>query len=215
MASTYVVQQGDHLSAIAKKFGLPRDKIWKDPENAALRSKRANLNVLYPGDQLYIPDLTPNEFPRPTDVSHKFSVNRQKVQLCLVLEDIYEKPIANATCLLQVEGNSTTLTTDGNGKIQQEIAADAQNAVLTMQTGQTPFQNERLSIKIGYLDPVDEITGQQARLNNLGYFAGEVGGTDPETLESAIEEFQCDQELTVDGVCGPQTQGKLKQVHGC
>ena len=142
------------------------------------------MNVLYPGDQLYIPDLTPNEFPRPTDNNHKFAVNRQKVQLCLVLEDIYEKPIANATCLLQVEGNTTTVTTDGSGKIQQEIAADAQNAVLTLQTDQTPFQNERFPIKIGYLDPVDQITGQQARLNNLGYFAGEIGGTDPEALES-------------------------------
>ena len=32
---------------------------------------------------------------------------------------------------------------------------------------------------------------------------------------SAIEEFQCDHGLVVDGKCGPATQAKLKQVHGC
>jgi len=31
---------------------------------------------------------------------------------------------------------------------------------------------------------------------------------------SAVEEFQCDNGLTVDGDCGPNTQAKLKEVHG-
>ena len=44
---------------------------------------------------------------------------------------------------------------------------------------------------------------------------GDVGSTDADALESAVEEFQCDNNLTVDGICGPVTQAKLKQVAGC
>jgi Putative peptidoglycan binding domain/LysM domain len=215
MANYYTVKQGDHLSGIAKSFGLPRDKIWNDSNNAALRAKRVNPNVLFPGDQLYIPDLAASEYARPTDVMHKFKVNSQRVKLCLVLEDIYEKPISGAPCLLRLGSKSVEVTTDGTGRLQQDIPADLRNASLTILAPQTPFEGTMIPMKIGDLDPVDQTTGQQARLNNLGYFAGEVGGTDVEALESAVEEFQCDQNLTVDGICGPQTQTKLKQVHGC
>ena len=38
--------------------------------------------------------------------------------------------------------------------------------------------------------------------------------TSPE-FEMAVEEFQCDQGLKVDGICGPQTQAKLKKLYGC
>jgi peptidoglycan hydrolase-like protein with peptidoglycan-binding domain len=34
-------------------------------------------------------------------------------------------------------------------------------------------------------------------------------------FRSAVEEFQCDHGLTVDGDCGAQTQAKLLSVHGC
>ena len=70
-----------------------------------------------------------------------------------------------------------------------------------------------LPIKIGYLDPVEEVSGQIGRLDNLGYFPGD--GTDEDQFKSAIEEFQCDNGLTVDGDCGPGTQAKLKEIHGC
>jgi hypothetical protein len=30
-----------------------------------------------------------------------------------------------------------------------------------------------------------------------------------------VEEFQCDNSLTVNGICGPNTQAGLKQVYGC
>jgi hypothetical protein len=77
------------------------------------------------------------------------------------------------------------------------------------------FDNTPIPFKIGDLDPVLETSGQVARLNNLGYFAGDLSNPDPATFQSAVEEFQCDKSLTVDGICGPATQAKLSQVHGC
>jgi Putative peptidoglycan binding domain/LysM domain len=224
MSTLYRVKQGDHISSIAAEYGIPRDRIWNDPENADLKARRVNSNVLYPGDQVFLPDLSVAEYPRPTDLLHKFTVNEEPLELRMVLRDQYEKPIANAQCELRASGSATTsVTTDGEGKFTKKIDPAVKSILLTIHGDQTPYADSELPIKIGYLDPVEELTGQQARLKNLGYFAGEVGGSDGgsnrvsgnDAFESAVEEFQCDHALAVDGDCGPNTQAKLKQVHGC
>jgi peptidoglycan hydrolase-like protein with peptidoglycan-binding domain len=65
------------------------------------------------------------------------------------------------------------------------------------------------------LDPIDILAGQKERLNNLGYFAGDPQTEADEDFRSAVEEFQCDHGLTVDGVLGANTKSRLKQVYGC
>jgi hypothetical protein len=218
MAGNYTVRQGDHLAKIAAGFGFSDyHTIWDDPNNAGLKQQRQNPNVLYPGDSLYIPDRQLREESRPTDQTHKFVKKTTGLKLRLILVDQYEKPIANAPCVLSLEGSCSNLTTDGNGKIEQDIRPTVRNGILIIQDSQTPFNNDQLAIQIGDLDPVDQVSGQTARLNNLGYFAGDVSNPDPKAFESAVEEFQCDQggSLTVDGICGPNTQASLKQVHGC
>lgn len=131
------------------------------------------------------------------------------------MKDIYEKPIANAPCTLRLGLERRKVTTDGTGQIEQDIPPDLRDASLTIQDPQTPFEGTQIPIKIGHLDPVDKLSGQHARLNHLGYWPGAVGDSDSAEFKSAVEEFQCDQGLTVDGICGPLTQAKLKQVHGC
>jgi hypothetical protein len=216
MSGNYKVRQGDHVSAIASAFGFSSyQTIWNHPNNAKLKQQRVSPNVLFPGDTLFIPDKSEAEYQRPTDAKHKFTLQQQKLQLRLVLEDLYEKPIAGAPCILNLAGDVRNVKTDASGRLVQDIPPDVHDAVLIIQDQQTPLAGVPIPIKIGDLDPVEEITGQQARLNNLGYFPGKTGGTDLDALESAIEEFQCDHGLTVDGICGPQTQTKLKQVHGC
>ena len=238
MAGYYTVQQGDYLSKIAADNGFADYRtLWDHPNNARLKQTRDNPNVLFPGDQVFIPDRDQHVESRSTEKHHTFVVTRQPLKLRLVLEDAYEKPIANATCTLVVQGQSYPLTTDASGKIEQLIPANAQDGFLAITSDQTPFQNEQIPLKIGSLDPVDQVSGQIARLNNLGYFAGDLDdlqasaaaagveladdssdadqAANSDQFRSAVEEFQCDQGLTVDGICGPQTQAKLKQVHGC
>lgn len=73
MPTMYTVKQGDYLSAIADQFGFADyTTIWNDPNNADLKSQRQNPNVLYPGDQLYIPDKTQGSYQKPTDQKHVF-----------------------------------------------------------------------------------------------------------------------------------------------
>jgi hypothetical protein len=139
------------------------------------------------------------------------------LKLRLILEDLYEKPLANAECDLLIGSKTLHVTADGDGKIEETIPPQTHEAVLLIKDDQTPFQEVRIPIQIGTLDPVDEFSGQKMRLNNLGYFPGNAATAEDQEFRSAVEEFQCDHHppLAVDGACGPKTQEKLKQVHGC
>ena len=217
MAGNYTVKQGDHVPGLARRFGFSDfEEIWNHANNAELKAKRENPNVLFPGDSLYIPDREQGLYPRPTEQRHKFKVKGKTLKLCLILKDQYEEPIANAPCILQVDSESHQLTSDADGKLELEIPPTAGDSQLVIQdTDQTPYGGLTIPIRIGYLDPVDEVTGQQGRLRNLGYFTGDIDGNASPAFEMAVEEFQCEQKLTVDGICGPQTQAKLKEVYGC
>ncbi len=217
MAKYHTIKQGEHLSRIGQQYGFTDyQNIWDHPENKGLRQKRQNPNVLFPGDRLYIPDKEPKEIAGATTQRHRFRVKRPPLMLRLILEDLYEKPIANATCELRVENTVFPLTTDHNGQIEQRIPIGAERAALLIKDPETPLNDLVIPVKIGHLDPVEEISGQVARLNNLGYNAGTLDQPINEAqFRSAVEEFQCDHGLTVDGICGPQTQAKLKEIHGC
>jgi hypothetical protein len=246
----HTVVQGEHLSGIAKAYGFSSYKpIWDHAQNASLKKERQNPNVIFPGDQVFIPDKRKKQEVRSTGKTHRFLMKTEKLKLRLVLEDLYEKPIDNAKCELRVESEIFRLTTDGKGKIETDIPPTARTGVLTIKDPRTPINEIVIPIRIGDMDPVDKESGQKARLNNLGYFAGplEAKNSPPETKAgprepkagvtetkaaspeakkeeekenkalflSAVEEFQCDHGLGVDGKCGPATQAKLKQIHGC
>src|SRR5918911_5454702 len=68
----HIVEQGECLSSIALQYGFMPDTIWNDPANAQLKFLRKDPNILYPGDEIEIPEREPWEGPRPTDARHKF-----------------------------------------------------------------------------------------------------------------------------------------------
>jgi putative peptidoglycan binding protein/LysM domain-containing protein len=216
MSTDYTVQQGDHLSKIASDYGFSDYRtLWNHAKNADLKSKRKNPNVLYPGDRIHIPDRELREESRSTDKRHQFKMKNPALKLTLVLEDQYEKPLANAKCVLAFGSELRDVTTDGTGRIEEKLTPGVNDAKLIIQDARTAFNSIEIPVKVGHLDPVEEVSGQHARLNNLGYFAGEVDESDDLLFRSAVEEFQCDHGLKVDGVCGTKTQAKLKSVHGC
>lgn len=217
MSTTHTVVQGEHLSSIAHQYGFANYRtIWDDPQNAALKEKRRNPNVLLPGDQLFIPSREAKLVTAATGREHRFVVRRSKLMLRLTLEDLLLKPIAGAQCELTVEGVKFPLVSDAKGRIQQEIPVSARKGVLVIKDAANRINDQVLSISIGELDPVEHPSGQKARLNNLGYFAGTPDQDDELLFQSAVEEFQCDHmgPAAVDGKCGPKTQAQLLKVHG-
>lgn len=205
----HVIKQGEHLSTLAHKYGF-RDyrTIWDDPHNAELKTKRKNPNVLYPGDEVFIPDKKQSTKPAAAGDVHTFQVTTQKLRLRVVVRDVNAKPMPNSKCQVEIDGKTTELVTGADGKIDREIPVPAHE-------GRLLIANREYRLLIGDLDPVDTISGQRARLANLGYYLGGESEVNEEELQSAIEEFQCDYDLTVDGICGPVTQAKLLKVYGC
>ena len=56
MAISYQVKEGDCLSSIAFEQGFFPDTIWNHSNNAVLKEKRKDPNVLMQGDVVFVPD---------------------------------------------------------------------------------------------------------------------------------------------------------------
>lgn len=210
MAVTHVVAQGEYLSLIAARFGF-RDPmvIWNHPDNAALKDRRKNPNVLFPGDVLTIPERTAGQAAAATGRVNAFEAAAEGALLNVNFEDADRKPMANRDGTLTfggvdaaggfVRARPLKASTDGAGLLQQSfIGPFAQKASATEgafdMLAQPTAPPAGFRLLIGDLDPVDEASGQRARLDNLGYFAGYTEN-DRDQLEWATEEFQCDEKL--------------------
>jgi Putative peptidoglycan binding domain len=210
MASVHTVQQGEHLSGIAEQYGFRQfESIWDHPKNADVKKKRKFPHVLLPGDELYIPDKEQKTESAPTTNVHRFIVPAQPLKLRIALTDFDNEPVANTDCELEVDGKISPLKSDGKGIVELTIARTAKSGTLRV-----PDLEIEIPLQIGHLDPLEEDTGWQARLTNLGYYAGPERDANGERLRYAIEEFQCDQKLSVTGELDGATQAKLKELHG-
>jgi len=216
MAGWHVVEQGECLSSLADQHKLASWRtIYDHPENASFREEHPNPNVIYPGDQVYIPDLKLAQIDKPTDKQHQFVLKRDKTFLRIVVADEEGKPYRQSDYLLTIDDDSYQGKTDGQGMLEQEIGPQADSGVLTVWFPGAPRRHCVWNLSIGHLDPINRISGIQARLNNLGYNSGPVDGIRGPITTAAVKEFQTKHKLAVDGIPGPKTQGKLKEVYGC
>ena len=76
-------------------------------------------------------------------------------------------------------------------------------------------EQEEYSFDLGYVDPLAEINGVQARLNNLGFDCGPVDGVLNDQTREAIQGFQQKHNLKVTGEMDRPTLDKLEKVYGC
>ncbi len=63
--------------------------------------------------------------------------------------------------------------------------------------------------------PVEYLTGVRERLKRLGFYSGPINGPFDPVTKSAVQSFQrAHPPLLRDGIPGPKTQARLKQVYG-
>jgi hypothetical protein len=213
--SMYTVVQGDCLSAIALHFGFADWRtIYNHGNNAAFRQLRPNPNLIYPGDELYIPDTDTRTDGAPTDAWTQFKIDTQKTLIRVRMMDGDNNPFANKKYQLDINGVLSDGTTGGDGMIEKEIPADCTEGKLTVW-----FDNDNTrpgviwNLKMGHLDPWDQATGVQARLKNLGYDPGPVDGDIGPLTHAALSAFQFSQNLPVNGNADTATKNKLKELH--
>jgi hypothetical protein len=215
----YRVRQGDTIARIAWEKGFSDWKtVYQHAANADLRKKRPNPDILAPGDEVIIPQRKPPVFQLATGKSHTLKVKVPKVQLHLALVDDEGKPFKNAKYEILLSGGPKSTikgTTDGNGVLNEKIPYDEVEIDISAWPPNDPNnQPVNWTVYVGGLDPIDTVTGVQARLRSLGFDCGdEFGELGPATTD-AIDEFKELHKIDEDEALGPKTLKKLEAEYG-
>jgi hypothetical protein len=224
MAEDYTVEAGDCMSSIAYENGFFWKTLWNLSQNAALKAKRKNPNVLMTGDVVHIPDLTLRNEPGATEMTHKFMLKGVPEKLHIRLLDFAHKPRPNLDYVIVIDGNSRRGKTDANGAITQSIPPNAMTGKLTyaappsldMNGNPLPGKPKTLVmiLQLGNLNPITEVSGFKARLANFGLYRGPIDENLDDATKQAISAFQTQQGLPVTGIADDATQQKLQSLHG-
>jgi hypothetical protein len=204
----HVIQQGECVASLAYQYGFHWRRLWQLPQNQSLRAKRPNPNILYPGDILYIPDKQLRSESRSTTRRHPFVKKTEPVKLKIRLLAA-GKPVANEPYQLKIDSAVLAGTTDPSGILIEVIPPGACAAQLVLTRARLEYQ-----LEIGHLDPLTEVSGLQARLNNLGYHCGSVDGILGPLTRSALKTFQETYQLKLTGEPDAATLDKLKSEYG-
>jgi hypothetical protein len=201
MSKVHVVKQGDHLSALAEENGFANfHTIFDHGDNADLKALR-DPHTLFPGDRVFIPDAVQRTEQRSTNTVNIFTADVPKLLLRLRLLDVDGVTVKSIACDVTVPPNTapSAETTDGGGVLEKQIGRgrEQRGTVVAHQNLATPTpegdttHDITYDLVIGNLNPHVKLSGQQARLSNLGYFAGYTV-RDLDALLWAAEEFRCD-----------------------
>jgi hypothetical protein len=206
VGSLVTIESGDTVAGLAALHGFADPHIvWGDPENAPLRTRR-QLDLLAPGDQLYIPARELRTVKVATGRRHTLKVARPAIRLRVALHDLLGQPRAGAAAVLEVDGVPQDLTADDEGVVEMAIPPTAREAVLVV-------DDQEYGLEIGKLPPIDDDQGVAHRLRNLGYLVDDTD--DAAAVRFAVELFQVDHGLTVDGADLDSIRQRLVEVHGC
>ena len=199
--------QGDSITSLAHDNGHFWQKVWDHGENAALKSKRKNPNQIMEGDDVFIPDLEVKQESRAADARHVFKRKgvpaKMKMQLFMLGE-----PRKNEPYVLELDGKLITGNLDGDGKLEQFIPPNCKGGTLKLKSGK-----EIIPIKLGFLNPIDEVSGVKQRLNNLGFRCGGEDNEMSDQTKAALREFQAKHKLPDSGDLDAATKSKLQSLH--
>lgn len=217
MPTIHTVAQGDTLTRIAReyKYGSAM-ALYNHPDNADFKALRPDPNIIFEGDEIVIPDILGKKIAVRSGRTHIFCVKKPREYFRLQVESLSGKALANTRIVVDMGGEKIDTMTDGNGMLEIEMTqgteCDAKLDVYTKPDSQEP--DFTFKAKLTYLDPVEELSGVQARCNALGFDCGVADGIMGAKTRAGVKGFQAKHKLDVDGVPGPLTKAKLKEVYG-
>jgi hypothetical protein len=206
------VVQGETLLGLASSNGLDS---WEDivnaPENASIKDTLADPGIVKAGLSLFIPSKTMKQQPSAVDALHPFKVKRPVAWLRLAIKDADGTALAGRKFELTVGGKSTSGTLAADGVLEQSVPIDVTSGSLKVWVTDAEF--EEWTLKIGWMDPIAEVSGAQARLNNLGFHCGEPDGVMNEDTTWAIKAFQARIGLEPTGTIDDALRQKLTSYY--
>lgn len=199
-----VAGPGDCINSIAFAHGFFWQTVWDHPENQNLKTEREDPNVLRANDEVFVPDLDPGEESAATEQRHRFRRKGvpAKIKIRVMIND---EPIANAPCTLVVDGQTTEMSTDGDGFVEINVSPGVREGELRVRVrgSVTVFP-----LDFGHLDPISTDEGVTQRLLQLGYAMASA-----EDLDRAVTAFREDHALGAGGI-DDQFRDKLLSEFG-
>jgi peptidoglycan hydrolase-like protein with peptidoglycan-binding domain len=212
MPTRHQVLEGEGTTSIAEEYGFYDRTIWSHPDNEELRKHRRDMNALLPGDELVIPDKRIKEVQRATGALYTFRLRGVPAKYRVQLVSRGE-PIAGRPYVLTVDdAHELSGKTDSQGVIEVFVPAGSQSGVLRVDRS-PDAEDLVVQIAFGRVDPVEEISGVQKRLNNMGYNCGTPDGALNESTRAAIHLFQRRQELPETGELDNTTRELIARLH--
>lgn len=210
----HTVEQGDCLTSLAALVGAEgASTILDHPQNVEHKQKRPNANVLHPGDRIFLPETGTKKVDVAPGQKHRFQARRARAWVRLHLKDHEGRAHANRRYRLVVDGNTLGGETDGDGLVEQRIPPGAREGKLSLWLSERDAPSMTWTIKLGHLDPIDEISGVQARLENLGFPPGDVDGRLTPATRRALLAFQRKHGLEATGQPDDATRDRLVAQH--
>jgi hypothetical protein len=182
-----IVTQGDCVYSLAARHGHVWQTLWNHSDNEHLRKNQRAANQLAPGDLLVIPEIRPDQIDGESEQRHRFRKKGSLVEIRIVVSDL-GMPRKNEPYYLEGDSpvhriDGVTKKTDANGLAVIKVPSALQRATLVVGD-----KKDRYELLIGHMDPLDTDTGKHSRLENLGYFCGDLAMWD-EFSEDAMNEF--------------------------
>ena len=206
----YVVKQGDCIESIAQKHGLFWQTIWNHPKNVELRQANRDSNALLPGDRVYIPELRVKKEQGATELRHRYRRKDVPSLMRIVFKDEEDNPRVGVPFVLKLDGVLASGKTNTEGAVEYPIKPDAGTGKLTLE-GEDGV--EEYEVQLGFIDPISEVSGIQARLANLGFSCGPSDGELGPLTQEALRTFQKTIGLKDTGEPDQKTIQKLESEH--
>lgn len=215
MPTTYTARLGDCIGSLARRHGFADYKtLYDDGANAELKGRRPNANELAEGDVVTVPDKAAKEQDVGTAATHQFKVKVLSTLLRVVVQDDAGAALGDKKYKLTVGAQVFEARTPGDGKIEHPIEADAMSATLELWLKEGDgIEGFLFDLQLGSLEHESKDRACQARLMNLGFECGSLGGTLDDPTRDALRGFQKGNAMTVSGTFDEPTRGKLREKH--
>jgi len=133
------------------------------------------------------------------------------VHISIKLVDVDNTVYGNVPYLMHVGEDIIEGQATADGIVQANVPENITTVKLVVQPyDDDPDDTVSYHIRVGKLDPIDQATGQQGRLRNLGYDTGAIDGDIGTVTQNALTQFQYRQQLELSAAFDDTTRHKLQ-----
>ena len=218
MPTVHTVKKGETLLRIAKQHGFQHlETIYDHPSNTEFKKLRPDPSMIAEGDEINIPEKEPLVKTISTGSSHTFQMKPKPKEKFRMKLDRPGIPWSGEKVALVIDDQTIESTISRDGLIEMDLpkGTESEGELKLFLNKDFDQPSHVITLELGHLDPVETLSGVQARCNMLGFDCGVADGIMGGKTRAGVKAFQEENGLDVDGVPGPMTKGKLKEVYGC